>query len=223
MPSKIKRRSGIAVAQFCEQMGWQPDWVFHVGIGMNHEEIAVFQEQWPDVGFAGCEPHPDIVKSIQGRYPGEIFQVAIRDTNGRRTLHTKSRHKDGSSISPHSNRNLRNKYDQIPVDVIKLDDIKGQFGKKMLLWLDCEGSEYAALCGGWEFVRNVEVINVEMSCRPFGDGWCSPADVHRILGKMGFAVAWTHTNRIHARQFDAIYVRREMLRADLCMFPGEID
>lgn len=225
--STIKRRSGISVVEFCKLMDWAPDMIFQVGIGQNHEEVDVFREQWPDAKFAGCEPHPQIVKSIEKKYPGIILPFAVgKDWAGEVLLHTKSRHKDGSSLFEHANHNPRNNYDTILVQAHSLDWIKenwsGALGKNMLLWLDCEGSEFHALSRCNEFVKAVNVINVEMSCKPLGTGWCRAIEVHRLLQVLGFAQAWCHTNRIHAAQFDAIYVRREMLNPDLCMCLGEL-
>lgn len=237
MTSKIKRRSGKAVAEYCELIGWRPDWVFHVGIGLNHEETDVFQEQWPDCKFAGCEPHPQIVETLQklqrwkveGKrygeasvYPGMIIPYAVGSKKGTAVLHTKSKHKDGSSLFLHSNRNPKNKYGEVEVNTVPLDGITGPFGSDMLLWSDCEGSELNALKGGERFLRSVGMVNVEMSCRPLGDGWCRPLDVHQLLHRAGFAQAWCHTNRIHAGQFDSIYVRREMLKPELCMCLEEL-
>lgn len=234
MPSNLRRRSGNAVASFCEQMEWQPDYVFQVGIGQRYDEVGVFQEQWPDVKFVGCEPSPSILKQINptagvsrlGAYPGLVVPYAIGRNNEIIDLYTKSKHKDGCSVFRHLNNNPRNVYKSLEVECRTLDWVLkhyGLFGSNMLLWLDCEGSEYNALLGGPVLLNSVSVINVEMSGKPQGDGWCNPQQVHKLLHKAGFAQAWCHTNRIHARQYDAIYVRQDMLKPDLCMCLQELN
>ncbi len=227
MSSSIKRRSGTAVVEFCKLMEWAPDMVFQVGIGQIYEEVDAFQKQWPDMKFVGCEPYLQLVKSIKRKYPGLVMPIAVsKEWASEVLLYIKSKHKNGSSLFDHNARNPRNVYDTILVQSHSLNWIKKNcpepLGKNMLLWLDCEGSELDVLLQCNDFMPDVNMINVEMTCIPLGAGWCRAIDVHRKLHELGFAQAWCHTNRIHAAQFDAIYVRREMLKPELCMCLSEL-
>ena len=226
MSSSIRRRSGNAVATFCDEMKWEPDWVFQVGIGQAHDEVDVFREHWPDVQFAGCEPSPSILKQLGGTYPGLVLPYAVDFKEGHVDLHTKSKHKDGNSLHEHLNKNPKNRYRTVEVECHTLDWIlrfHGPFGSNMLLWLDCEGNEAQALFSGGQMLVSVNVVTVELSGNPLGEGWCRPLEVHALLRIAGFVQAWCHTNRIHARQYDAIYVRREMLKPELCMCLQELE
>ena len=91
-----------------------------------------------------------------------------------------------------------------------------------LLWLDCEGMELGALRGGLKFVEMVDVINIEMTANPPSNEWPSPVEVHEELKRLGFYRQWTHTNRIHIGQYDAIYVRSKLFNPRACSDPEEM-
>jgi len=101
MPSRFLRRSGIAVVQFSEWLDWQADVIVQAGIGIQPDEWRVLKEAWPNAGFIGFEPHPDIVSEVIDKYPGLVYPFALGDKVETRTLYAKQRHKDGSSLFPH--------------------------------------------------------------------------------------------------------------------------
>ncbi len=234
--SKIKRRSGIAIVNICELIGWQPDVVYQVGVGVNHGEVDEMHDRWPGVQFVGCEPHPGIVSTVEKDYPGELYEVAIGAERGKTKLYTKSRHKDGSSIFPHRNQHEHERYHEIG-DVL-MSTLDSMFGPNdvrscrayqnhnrkdnVMLWLDCEGSELDALRGGTEFLKSVQVVNVEMTSKPPGTGWADPIEVHRLLNASGFLRQSVHTNRSAAGQADCVYVRRELFKPELCCCPCQL-
>ncbi len=226
MPSKIRRRSGLGFVAFAEWLGWRPDVVFQVGVGYNFQEVDVMREVWPGCKFVGFEPHPGIFEGIKESYPGMLHEIAITHFTGRALLYDKPKHKEGSSLHEHDEK----KCGKIWVNAWKLDGLfpypeclPADHGKYILLWLDCEGSELGALRGGKEFVKYVQVINVELTSKPPGKGWCNPNEVHKWLNDHGFLRQWHHTNRSCAGQMDAIYVRRELFRPDLCGCPCQVE
>ena len=230
--SKIKRRSGIAVVNICGLLDWRPDVIYQVGVGVNHGEIDHMWESWPGVRFIGCEAHPGIVKSIEKSYPGELYEVAIGAERGKTKLYTKSRHKDGSSLYPHRNQHEHEGYHELG-DVL-MSTLDSMFASpmwkkwhvqnlpKILLWLDCEGSELDALRGGAEFLKSVQVVNVEMTSNPPGVGWADPIEVHQLLIASGFLRQSVHTNRSSSGQADCVYVRRELFKPEYCCCPCQI-
>ncbi len=225
--SKIRRRSGTAICNYMELLEWVPDIVVQVGIGLQSKEVDVMAESWPKTRFMGFEPHPSIVKSLKnGGYPGLIFECAIGDKQGKAILYAKNRHKDGSSLFPHSHHREGQKYPEIEVSVYTLDHVfyRELLGfDEVLLWIDCEGSELAVLRGGEKFLESVEVVNVEMTSKPRGEGWAKPFDVHEFLNDHGLFRTWTHTHRSCRGQYDAIYVRPKLFRSEYSCCPCQCE
>ncbi len=219
MASRLLRRSGIAVGTVAELLGWKPDAVFHVGVGQYHQEVDVLHAEWPDAKWFGVEPHPKIMEKLQKDYPGGLFEGAVSDYVGGGTLHIPHRHKDGSSLFEHYQR-ADEEYSKIEVGVTTLDVLfdHPQYNfPHALLWMDCEGNEMAALHGGEKFIKNhIDVINIEMTSKPPGPGWCSPVDVHNLLMSYGFFRQWIHTQRFGSGQCDCIYVRGNLFKPEFC-------
>jgi len=215
--SRLARRSGYAIAGILELLKWKPDIVYQVGVGCHHAEIEVMLEEWPDVKLIGCEPHPAIMRGlVKGDYPGELHEIAVSDTIGKKAFFSKDNHKDGSSLFP-----LEKNTTEIVVDVSTLDALflTESTGKNILLWLDCEGSELDALKGGERFLELVEVINIEMTSKVLGEGGCGLMETHRWLVDHGFKRQCDHTKRSSAGQCDAVYVRHHLWNGDYCTSP----
>ena len=221
MASRYLRRSGIAVGLVAECYGFIPDTVFQVGIGVNHEEVDVLKSEWPEVKWVGCEPNPVTYKSIANIYPGITFQVALSNRLGEADLCFARIHKDGATLcTPRPDQP-----NKITVPTTTLDALReeyGSFGSKMLLWLDCEGSEYRVLQGAEEFIKDVAWLNVELTAKPQSEDWCRPEQVDGWLRSHGFARTWTHTHRLNIGQYDCIYLRRELLNPNFCCCPCEL-
>ncbi len=222
MPSKLMRRSGIAAVHISKLVGFAPKTVIQVGVGMYWEEVDCIKEQWPDVYFVGFEPNPVLFKKLDGgKYPGLLYSCAIGDATGEATLYFRKRHKDGSSLYQLYAKEGEETHEVI-VPVEKLDDffhLRTVRTKPVLLWLDCEGSELKALQGGREVIKSVDMVNVEMTGKPPGDGWCKPQDVHDLLIEYGFHLQYVHTFRTASGQYDAVYVRPHLFRSEYCSFP----
>lgn len=216
MASKMLRRSGVAVGLVAELLGWKPDWICQVGVGLYHKEIDVFVEEWKlgSESIVGFEANPAVFKRVMGSYPGTLVGMAVSGKPGMSALRAHPRHKDGSTLKGLDGGNVVSM-----VDCITLDEMFSpmtQDLKNCLLWLDCEGSELDVLRGAKDFIGNVNAINVEMTSKPNGDGWADPVDVHVFLEPLGFWLQWVHTQRVTAGQYDAIYVRGELFKPEYC-------
>jgi len=213
----------MSVVQTCDNYGWRPDVVFQVGLGHNHGEVETIQALWkPSPRFIAVEPHPDVCEASKETYPGEIIQAAVSWAFGEGTLYMKPKHADGSSLFPLTPKGGPAR--KIGVPTLHLDRFVDKIneGERVLLWLDCEGSELAALWTGGDFLDHVDVIDVEMTGVPPNPDWPSPLEIHEALKREGFAQTWVHTIRGAAGQYNATYVRKEMLKPEFCCVPEEI-
>lgn len=215
MASRLLRRSGYAFGLVAEALNWRADMIYQVGVGGYHEECDVFMEEWPGVQFIGCEPFPMRAEE----YKGLLLRVAVSDYVGEAPFYLKRRHHEGSTLHKlPDDKTIK----VITVPVSTLDVLfPHPEGEHVLLWLDCEGSELAALRGGEEFVKRVEMINVEMTALPDGEHWVSPKLIHEWLLAHGFRRQWVHTFRVPAAQYDSIYVRNELFDPRRCCDPQD--
>lgn len=218
MASKLLRRSGLSVGLIAELLEFVPDAIYQVGVGQYCEEIDVFKEIWPHALLFGCEPHPQIYKSIQERYWGVLFNVAIGAAEGETVLYGKKVHKDGTTVHRPDNPEDFTTW-KAQVTTLDAKFPSGPPSLNTLLWLDCEGSELAVLEGAPSFLNRVAMINVELTAKPISRAWCDHRVVHEHLLKLGFKRQWTHTNRLNAGQYDGIYVRPRLFRPCYCCCP----
>ncbi len=223
MPSKIHRRSGRAVTEYLQLLEFVPDLVCLVGVGIRFSEVECMTEAWGDFELYGFEPHPDTFKAVNETFPGRLYPYAVSDRINGQTLYSKSKHKDGASLFPKIIEKDRLECREYDIQTVTLDYIfdrasgKLRKNQKGLLWLDCEGCEESALKGGKHFINeSISVINVEMTGKPRGEGWCRPVDVHKKLVEYGFLQGWSHTNRSAQGQMDVIYVRPEIFKPEYC-------
>lgn len=218
------RRSGIASVHISKLIGWRPKTVIQAGIGLNWQEVDCFVEQWPDVQFEGFEPNPLLIKKLEKaehQYPGNYYPCAIGDKNEEGVLSFRRRHKDGSTLNRLDSREDE-PTQKVGVKIRTLDSLFPDYHiltKPILLWLDCEGYELKALCGGKKLIQHVDMVNVEMTGKPNGDGWCKPWEVHRKLIDDGFVLQYIHTFRSSQGQFDAVYVRPNMFKLEYSCSP----
>jgi len=220
MASKLLRRSGVSVGLEADRLGWRPDLIIQVGIGYNHEEVAVLTMEWPDCQWIGFEPHPDIAQA--SNYPGRIYEMAIGSSVDKANLYIKHRHADGSSILPFEGDTRLRKTVEVFQTTIDhaLKDV--ELPDNVLLWLDCEGSELTALVGAKKLMKSsrIKMVNVEMTPNKPSPNWPDPTQVHRRLSAYGFYRQWVHTLR--SGQYDAIYACRELFNPIYCSCPYSI-
>lgn len=223
--SKLLRRSGIAVYNIGELLGWRPDCCYHIGIGLEFREVEVMSEGWPGISYWGCEPMPAAAELARQRYPGAVYEVAItNEANKKVPIYWRKRHANGASLC--APRETLTELSSAMVKTQTIDTLFGKpAGKHALLWLDCEGSELAAMEGGTEFIKDVEVINVETTAdgERLGAGWADQVAIHHKLIEMGFYRQWIHTQRNHVGQVDVIYVRPHLFEPKIGCCPCDVE
>jgi len=213
MASKYLRRSGVAVGLIAELLGWKATEIWQVGVGLYHEEMEVLKQEWnlASEQIIGFEPNPDTFRRIMDVYPGQLVNTALSDFVGYGNLSFDSRHKDGSTL-----KGLYHAKTSEQVPITTLDAVGKNVKQGCLLWLDCEGSELDVLKGGKGFLSKVDVVNVEMTGKPPGEGWSRPVEVYQFLKMRGFRLQHVHTQRTTAGQFDAIFVRSGLWKEEYC-------
>jgi len=222
MAGRLLRRSGIAVVLVAELLEWEPTVIFEVGIGVKHPEVDIFRHAWPTVDIIGFEPHPGIALGIK-KFPGLLHRIALGRKPGQGTLYYSPNHRDGASLFA-GDPNL----ESADVEIDSLDNLYGNLNWKrkddrVLLWMDCEGSELDVLIGGEDFVKDVDVINVEMTGVPLRRGWPDPVEVNRWLLDHGFWLQFIHTHRITSGQNDVVYVKSGLFRPEYCSSPLQVE
>ena len=226
--SKILRRSGKAVTEYCHLIEFIPNLVCIVGLGLHHGEVFEMRDAWDDFDLYGFEPHPETYKSIVDDFPGRLYPYAVSDKDGFQNLYSKPKHKDGASLFQKKIEKDKLECEEFGVDVTTLDfmfkamDVSC-INRNGLLWIDCEGNESCVLLGGKKFIdKCISVVNVEMTGKPRSEGWSKPVDVHKKLVEYGFLQSWIHTNRSCIFQQDSIYLRKEIFHPEACACPESI-
>lgn len=205
------RRSGSAVIEYIHEVGLVPTALYMAGVGVSAQEACVFKERWPDADVIGFEPNPYAYEGLKPAFPGNLLNMAIADKPGKQSLYFRHSWKNGSTL----HKTTGPMYREVQVEVTTLDEaILPEKGA--VLWLDCEGYELKALQGAEEFIKSVSLVNIEITGRPRSGGWASPKDVHQWLKNHGFEQVYVHSIRTVRGQFDAVYLRRELVKPDMC-------
>jgi len=225
MPSKLLRRSGAGVVAISNNIGWgPPSAIYQAGIGMNHQEIECFAEEWPTAKLYGWDPNPRVFDDIKRDYYGTHYPIGLSDKPGKATMYVAPRHRDGGTLYPFTDK----KRDHATFDVeLTTLDIAVPEGpeENSLLWLDCEGHELAVLKGAEKFMakeNGIVVVNCEMTGKPNSEGWVDQVDVHKYLTNLGFHIQWSSTQRSFLGQQDLIYVKPHLFKEELCNSPWSI-
>ena len=224
---RTHRRSGNAVFEVAEIVDWRPSLIVQVGVGTHAHETEVFTEEWPDVPLVGFEPNPESFEKIKKKYPGKLIQKAVGHLiSDSVPFYSKKDHDNGSSLLRVGEDKSKLTEHQVKMTMLDAPNESlgfGHNGKDILLWLDCEGTEFSVLLGGQRFLSQVQMVNVEMTGKSLDKGWCTPLDVDRLLRKHGFYLSWVHTIRTKLGQYDAVYVRGDIFNPNICCCPTEIE
>lgn len=210
MGNSPHRRTGSAVFEFIHQIGWTPSELFLAGVGISADDAIRAKEMWPEIEIVGFEPNPASFQSLQGKFPGLLFNEALSEKKGTAQLHYRHNWKNGSSLYPPKDGVGSVK----EVATTSLDQVLA-LGNS-LLWLDVEGSELQVLHGAEDFIKGVKAVNIEMTGRPRTDGWAKPLEVHNWLTSHGFYQSYVHTIRTVISQFDAVYLHRDIFKPNMC-------
>lgn len=201
----------MAVAEFLKMSDYAPEELWLAGLGTSAEEITVFREFWPEIEVTAFEPNPNI--GVQGLHlPSDvnIHRCALSDYEGETDIHIKYGWGSGASL-------YKGEHETSKKCLVKrLDSFRSR--PDTLLWLDCEGSELDALRGSGAFLDNVTVLNIELTGlteKRSAGTWPKPVEIHKFLRERGFLQVYVHTIRPCVGQFDAIYMRPEIVKPEM--------
>ncbi|HUS37830.1 MAG TPA: FkbM family methyltransferase [Pirellulales bacterium] len=182
----------------CRFIDRPPAALYDIGVGLK-SEAATLAAIYPAMHIFGCEPNPETFMHLRD-FPGTVVEVAIGG-GGRSTLYYDAGHPMSGSLFCDSFACC------CRVDVWTLDLFDAVAGRPadVLLWMDIEGGELAALESGPELLdsRRAAWINVEERIDGLGyepGALCEFLDTHNYQRMLQYAKHPTHN--------DAIYVRR---------------
>jgi FkbM family methyltransferase len=142
--------------------------LYDIGVGLK-SEWRTLRKLYPQLKVYGCEPHPATYQTLlRDGFPGPLLNVAIGEADGTATLFDIADDAKRASLLP-----LGDSERQIPTDVWTLDRFDREMGRqdRILLWMDIEGTELAALRGGTELLDSVIVPQrvgpILRNCIPF--------------------------------------------------------
>lgn len=207
--------------EFIHQLGWVPQTMFMAGVGVNHQDASDFHETFPDAKIYGWEPNPHSFCGLL-TFPGVLSGLALGNAptefeKPHPLLYYHHSWKNGSSLLEPHEKSKRLNTQSVSVETLDLCEKNGRFEPgDGLLWLDVEGYELQVLQGAENFIKRIKAVNVEMTGMSRGAGWSRSVDVHKWLTEHGFLQSYVHTIRTVRCQFDAIYLRREIFKPELC-------
>ena len=178
-------------AQICQFIpNGPPTALYDIGVG-THAEFLTLKEIYPELLVFGCEPHIEEYRYLLPFFGGPLANVAISDSPGKAILYRSPFSIGGSTLF-----GGRGHSDEHEVDVITLDQFDAWAGRqeKILLWMDIEDSELAALRSGADLLRSgrVEWLNVETRNVPGYSGSPSTADITTLLEPYGYVPVHRH-------------------------------
>jgi FkbM family methyltransferase len=198
-----KRRTAME-RTICRFIGRPPNAMYDVGVG-HKSEWRTLNEEYPEMRLFGCEPNPSQFVRLKGTFPGVLFPVALGDVPGVANLY---------SPAQSTNPGAASLYDVSGSDPIatvsvwtldRFDELAGS-PERILLWMDIEGSELAALRGGVSLLRSGRIrwINLEVRSKPPAAMWPADHEIERFLEEFGYYKVQEYND--HQTHRDAIFV-----------------
>jgi FkbM family methyltransferase len=156
----------------------QPEVIIFVGARF-HGENEIFRDAWPQARQLAIEAYPKSAASANQMMP--TTHAAIVENECKTvTLYKRIGLSRASSIYP----DKANKYKKLTVPAMTLDQFYRQhklLGKKIFLWMDCEGSELSAMKGGKKLLKYVEWIHLEVSVGDTRQGGPKQGEIQTFL------------------------------------------
>ena len=204
VPSSL---TGLVLA--LKHLDWEPSTCIDVGVAWGTVEL---QKGFRDSRHVLVEPNPLFAAYLQerSRRRGWTFhQVALSDGPGELDFLVQTSHQGGRVVNDGEDVSA---YGQtISVPAMSLDEIDRRFplGDNLLLKIDVEGHEGAAIRGATSVLRRTEVLVVET--RPLGETSSSQIVAMALeagLHLVGFLTAWSD-GRHHRmiRMVDLVFAR----------------
>lgn len=179
-----------------------PGAMYDIGVGPK-TEWRTLTELYPRMRLCGCEPNPAMYeKLLRLKFPGLLAKVAIAEEDGERELHVDPKALN-SSFFPTAAAKTK-------VKCWTLDRFDEEMGQpdRVLLWMDIEGSELAALRGGPKLLSSGRVRWINLEERRHDrhllvDGWADPHEIRKLLE--GYGYRRVRAYNVHPTHQDAIY------------------
>jgi len=158
--------------------------MYDIGVGPK-TEAQTLKRLYPKMEVYGCEPLLHLYQGMEESFCGQVMPVAL----GRETGHTTIHYNPESLLDASAVRHTLGQTASKRVPVWTLDQFDEWFGKpkRVLLWMDIEGMELAALQGGHGLLASHRVrwINLEER-RADLEGWPKSEDIRQLLASYGY-------------------------------------
>lgn len=189
----------------------------HIGSDTRRMEKA-----WKDAQIYAFEPSPDVYKTLHKKCRKKknikTFQLALgQEISTAKFYPSQAAEKGAEACNAQGSLLPPSKKDwawpsigfkkPVDVQVTTLDAWaqKEKVNKVDFLWLDMQGYELAALKGCPEILKTVQVIQTEVSKRPFYEGSALAEEIQAFLESQGFLTIYM-TPEDHG---DALFVRKK--------------
>lgn len=202
--SDKQRRLELFITKYIKS---PPGALYDIGVGPK-SEWKTLGEYYTNMKIFGVEANPRMCESIMGEgFPGILLNNAVFNEPG--IMELKIYREDGldASVLPIKSRKISATY---LVDCITLDEADIKFGNQdeILLWMDIEGAELAALMSGTSLLNSgrVKWINLEVRENPPWDQGCKASEVDSFLVLHGYFKVAEYNKHPHVGHYDVIYI-----------------
>jgi len=189
--------------------GNPPATMYDIGVG-NKSEWKTLGAIYPEMKIYGCEPLAEYIPELDD-FNHPLFRFAITGSTGYRTIYFDPSDMKTASLTKCKSAKMKKQVQTITLD--QFDQIQEK-PKRILLWMDIEGSELIALKSGRELLESHRVRWINLEVRRAGferAGWCSAKEINDFLEGFGYKKV-TEYNR-HHEHMDVIYVNRGELKS----------
>lgn len=183
-------RSAYDLVTILERDEYEPDVTLVIGTG-DAREIAVLKDAWPTCKMYGFEAHDRLAEQANDILP--TWHVAIVADSSKAHVTFYRRQKMAMASSVYSKSYCRERPVKVPT--MTIDEIRCVHrlaGKKVLLWMDCEGGELNALKGGMSLVTENRWLHLEVCPTPDRPGWPPAVEVDAWLRGQGYGAPVCH-------------------------------
>jgi len=172
----------------CEE-SCQPEVVIFLGAQFRGED-RILRKAWPQAEQLAIEAHPSHIVAANKTVPTTHAAVVETECETVALYHRAGKTKASSIYPRRARRGGRSREgDAIMVPTITLDQFCDQRklqGKKTFLWMDCEGSECAALRGGKRILEFVDWIHLEVCVRDRRIKYPDQNELQSLLADNGY-------------------------------------
>jgi len=188
----------------CRFIKRDPHTMMDIGVGPKTECLTL-KEHYPNMQLIGVEPLAFLMPDKES-FPGELFEYAISGSPVPKKIFYNPDRLLNASLIPDATH-TQSKY----VPSMRLDELDKvcEHPKRILLWLDIEGSELKVLKSGVNLLKSNRVrwINLEER-RPGHEkpGWCTSEEVRKYLRDLGY-IRLKEYNK-HKTHQDVLYLNQ---------------